>query len=130
MRSSFINNNYYLLVYLGHDGHVIFYEGYLHLCNWSADKIYYARLFLVSFFLRSSKPKFTWLHCNCSYWICDFLEVIFCPASKKTKLILPRSTCNNNQLEKTYYKIYPILERTELPCYAVVLHLIIMQLNI
>lgn len=49
---------------------------------------------------------------------------------KKTKLILPRSTCNNDQLEKTYYKIYPILERTELPCYAVVLHLIIMQLNI
>lgn len=38
---------------------------------------------------------------------------------KKTKLILPRSTCNNDQLEKTYYKIYPILERTELPCYAV-----------
>lgn len=33
VRSSFINNNYYLLVYLGHDGHVIFYEGYLHLCN-------------------------------------------------------------------------------------------------
>lgn len=31
-RSSFINNNYYLLVYLGHDGHVIFYEGYLHIC--------------------------------------------------------------------------------------------------
>lgn len=50
VQSSFINNNYYLLVYLGHDGHVIFYEGYLHLCNWSADKIYYARLFLASFF--------------------------------------------------------------------------------